>query len=154
MMFVTRITRVLTVVLIGAAGTALVGLQAKCAAGALAREYVDHRGAASSAFQTDTTQPTDAVQPGPNREPARDILIHADLTRTKAENDQISVDGPGTLLLWVDQNLLTSKTPGLAKGAPRDPTVLTISWTGKMQFIGRTTDAKRVPVARAEFRAV
>jgi RNA polymerase sigma factor (sigma-70 family) len=139
MMFVTRITRVFVVLLLGAAGAAFVGLKtnggelAERMAG-VARESKEARGVAVA-----------------ERETPRDILIQAESIRTRAENDQVLVDGPGTLSLWVDHSFLTNRIQDLAKGPHTEPALLKISWSKGMQLTGRTTAAGR-PCARAEFR--
>ena len=96
-------------------------------------------------------QPANPVQAEPKRETPRDILIQAESIRTIAENDQVSVDGPGTLSLWVDRGLLTNRLDDLAKGTHGEPVLLKISWTGKMHFIGRTTDAEGRLSCSADF---
>jgi hypothetical protein len=140
MMSATTITRVLAVTFFWTAGTHLVGLQNK--------EAGLNEPTAPVFGQT----PAQSAVSDPKRRPPREILIQAETIRTIAENDQISVDGPGTLSLWVDRRFLTSKIGDLANGPGIQPALLTIKWTRKMQIIGRTTDAKRRPSARAEFQ--
>jgi RNA polymerase sigma factor (sigma-70 family) len=139
MMFVTRIMRVFVVLLLGAAGTAFVGL--KTSGGELAE-------------RTARVSPQSAGTEGiavANRETPREIAILAQSIRAKSENDEICVDGPGSLSLWVDRGFLTNSIQDLAKGPQSEPTLLKISWSNGMLLLGRTTDEGR-PCARAEFR--
>ncbi len=136
MLFMTRIMHVLAVTVLGAAGAAVVGLQTNVA----------------QVAEAHPAQPANPVQAAPKREAHRDILIQAESIRTIAENDRVSVDGPGTLSLWVDRRLLTNKIDDPAKGARSEPALLRISWTGRMHFIGRTTDAEGRPTCSADFQ--
>ena len=81
----------------------------------------------------------------------REILIQGAAIQTRPENDLVAVDGPGTLSLWVTRGFLTSKIDDPVKMPLSEPTLLTISWTENMKFIGRTTDALGRPSGRIEF---
>ena len=142
MMFATRIMRLLVVVFVCGAATAAVGLQTNGAA--LPAGPVRGQGAGA--------QPAAPINSDPKREQPRDILIQADAIRTNAENDEVSVDGPGTLTLWVDRGLLTSSVEEPAKGLHSDPVLLKITWTVKMKLVGRTKDDAGRPSCRIEFQ--
>ena len=89
MMFVTKIMRAFVVVLLCAAGTALVGLKTNGGALAERMERVSRPSAETHGI---------AIA---NRETPRDIAIQAQSIRAKSETDEVFVDGPGSLSLWV-----------------------------------------------------
>lgn len=139
MMFVTRLVRVFAVVLLATAGTALVGLKTNGAG--LAEEITSAQGqnaATPNAFvsKSDITH---------------DISIQAASIRTKPENEQVSVDGPGTLSLWVDRGFLAKKIEEPAPDSRGEMTLLKISWTGRMQLVGRKNGTDGRATAHAEF---
>jgi hypothetical protein len=102
-----------------------------------------------------------------------DMTIRGEIIRMDQEHDKVWADGPGTLTQWSDRALLTdrsvdaSSSPdgagagGAPPAAPRprtrggkpvgDRDLLTISWTKRMEFTGRTTDTSGRPAGRADF---
>ncbi len=176
MMFVSRIIRAVAVVLVGALGAALVERQVNGARIAAKTVSGLPQIASLTSAETAPRRATEIAQLEAKREPSRDILIQGAAVRTIPENDQVAVDGPGTMSLWVDRRFLTEEIAPVAQGqspAPldpahanqnarpagdgsktprREPVLLEISWTGQMRLIGRTTDAEGRPSGRAEFR--
>jgi RNA polymerase sigma factor (sigma-70 family) len=150
MSFLTRIIRFAAVILIGAAGTALIEQQTRGARITARTISGDEQSAAAS--KTERSRLTEIAQADPKREAPRDILIQGATIRTKPENDLVAVDGPGTFSLWVEPWFVTSKLDDSAKTPSGEPTLLRISWTEKMQLIGRTTDALGRTSCRAEFQ--
>ena len=63
----------------------------------------------------------------------------------------VSVDGPGTLSLWVDRGFLMNTLEVPANGPGSEPVLLKIRWSGKMQLTGRTKDAAGRPSCRIQF---
>ena len=140
MMFLARIMRVFVVLLLAAAGTALVGLKTNGAG--LAEGIAAAHG--QNAAAPDVVDSTSDI--------AHDILIQAASIRTRPENDQIAVDGPGTLSLWVDRRFLNTQIDDPAKNPRAETMLLRITWTRGMQLVGRTNDAEDRATAQAEFR--
>ena len=181
MMLVTRIARILVIGLIGVAGTALVGYQTSGVRVAAATTPGIEQSAAGGDSKTAPLPPTKPTRSDQHHENSRDILIQGAAIQTRAENDQVAVDGPGTLSLWVERGFLTERIEDLEKALvvaqpvglrrtqasavtvdPANPpgehmsrgetALLKISWTGRMQLVGRANDAAGTPAARFEIQ--
>jgi RNA polymerase sigma factor (sigma-70 family) len=147
---VTRIIRIAAVILIGAAGTALIERQTRGARISVGTVSGDQRNPAAS--KTEPNRPAEIAQADPKRETPYEIVIQGEAIRTRPENDHVVVDGPGTMSLWVDRGFLTNAIDDSIKTPHNGPKLLKISWTEHMQLIGRTTDAQGQASGRAEFQ--
>jgi hypothetical protein len=150
MMSLTRIFRFAAIILIGAAGTALVEHQTRGAR--ITARTAPVREQSAAAAKAEPSQATGIDQADAKREAPGEILIRGAHIRTKPENDQVAVDGPGTMSLWVDRRFLTNKIDDSTKTPPNDPALLTISWTEKMQVNGRATGSPGRTSGRIEFQ--
>ncbi len=165
MMFVARLIRVgLAIAGLGVAGAAFVALHSS-GSGAVG----------ANAFQREKIG-----RGAPKKEASHDILIQGTVVRNDPKGEEIVVEGPGKLMLWVDRSFLAvtdfeqaqdtdrskpnsagaanpppktgDSSINYAKSAPRDdPKLLTISWSGNMRFTGKTTDPDGQRSSRAEF---
>ena len=150
MMFLSRIGRFVAVILIAAAGTALVEQQTRW--GRIIARTASHDAQSAAVATTERPEATGIAIADPKREARREILIQAAAIQTKPENDLVMVDGPGTMSLWVDRGFLTSKFDDSTKNPQNDPALLTISWTEKMRLDGRTTGSPGRTSCRIEFQ--
>ncbi len=132
MMSVTRVLRLIAATLVATAGLAFAGLQAQ--------------------VQPAPQAPAKTLPAVPNREPSQDMLIVADAIQTKAKDNQVLVDGPGTMSLWVDRNFMSATLTDSPDESGRETTLLRISWTQGMQLIARTADAAGPHSCEARFR--
>jgi RNA polymerase sigma factor (sigma-70 family) len=132
MLSVTRFMRLLAGTLVCTAGLAFAGLQAQ--------------------VQTAPQESAKTLPADQSREPSQDILIVADSIQTKAKDNQVLVDGPGTMSLWVDRNFMSAKLADSPDESGRETTLLRISWTQGMQLIARTADGAGPHYCVARFR--
>ena len=139
MMIVSRMIRALAVVLLVTAGTALAGLNTNGVWPAEGIEPMQRHDAATPNVLVSKSDIT------------HDISIQATSIRTKPENAQVFVDGPGTLSLWVDRGFLARKIEEPAPDSRGEMTLLKISWTGRMQLVGRKNGNDGRATAHAEF---
>ncbi len=132
MLSVTRFMRFMAGCLVAIAGLAFAGLQAQ--------------------VQPASEVPAKTLPADPIREPSHEILIVADSIQTKAKDNQVLADGPGTMSLWVDREFLSGKLEDSRKGSRQESVLLQISWTQRMQFLARTTGAGGQPVCEARLQ--
>ena len=132
MLSVTRFMRPVAATLVATAGLAFAGLQAQ--------------------VQPASHTPAKTLAADPIREPSHEILIVADSIQTKAKDNQVLVDGPGTMSLWVDRDFLSGKLEDSPKGSRPESVLLKVSWTNRMEFLARTTGAGGQPVCEARLQ--
>ncbi len=97
MLSMTRFMRFMAATLVAIAGVTFAGLQAQ--------------------VQPTSEVPAKTFLADPIREPSHEILIVADSIQTKAKDNQVLVDGPGTMSLWVEREFLSGKLEDSPKGS-------------------------------------
>ncbi|HKI16359.1 MAG TPA: hypothetical protein VKA15_00685, partial [Isosphaeraceae bacterium] len=142
--------------------------------------YLDNRGkgkALTIVYQRDPSEKTPRPGPLPRARVENDVnkITVAGFLTMNQENDQAWANGPGTMTQLAARGFLTDKSPdaaddaqtprdGAAKSKPKPKTraglplsekePMTITFTERMEFNGRTTDPDGHPSARADFYGI
>jgi hypothetical protein len=111
----------------------------------------DHPPGAQGVIATEDDAPLATRRPEAPRDAPFDVLIHCQAVRRQDVQNQITADGPGSLSLWVERDLLTKRAGDFALPADGDEELLVISWTDGMRLIGRTADSEGHLSCRIEF---